>query len=120
MISKITISISLLLLTHSCYSAHEHSTTSTSTPLDIILETLFATLLLCLGIILSNKSNIASTSGGAEDDGLRPIALRVWAGKSERERGCGPFNVLEERLGFLNIRARREEFAVWAKEVGGR
>ena len=38
-------------------------------------------------------------------DELQPISWRVWAGKAEREsRGGGPFQVLEERVGFVDIR----------------
>jgi len=40
---------------------------------------------------------------GAEE--LKPITWRVWAGKAERESGGGgPFQGLEERLGFVDIR----------------
>lgn len=47
---------------------------------------------MCVGLVL-----------GAEE--LKPITWRVWAGKAEREsRGGGPFQALEERLGFMDIR----------------
>lgn len=86
------------------YSAHEHSSTSAAAlPLDITLETVVASLLLLLGIVLSGAGS------------LRPISLRVWTGKLEREKGAGPFSMLEERLGFLNIGARRDEFAAWSR-----
>lgn len=95
----------------SCYSAYEHSkfhetsprtsylgsTGSAPTPpprlpLDISLETIFSVFLVCVGLVL-----------GAEE--LKPITWRVWAGKAEREsRGGGPFQALEERLGFMDIR----------------
>ena len=40
---------------------------------------------------------------GAEE--LKPIKWRVWGGKVERESGGGgPFQGLEERLGFVDIR----------------
>ena len=54
----------------------------------------------------------------AGGDNLRPIALRTWAGKLEREKGAGPFAMLDERSGFLDIRAKREEGGGWMKEVG--
>lgn len=60
-----------------------------------------------LGIVLG---------GGREQ--LRPIALRAWAGRLERDKGAGPFNMLEERLGFLDVRERRAEFAQWARQAG--
>lgn len=40
---------------------------------------------------------------GAED--LKPISWRVWAGQVEREGGgAGPFQGLEDRVGFVDIR----------------
>lgn len=47
---------------------------------------------ICIGLVL-----------GAEE--LKPISWRVWAGKVERESGGGgPFQGLEDRLGFVDIR----------------
>ena len=47
---------------------------------------------MCVGLVL-----------GAEE--LKPITWRVWAGKAESEsRGGGPFQALEERLSFMDIR----------------
>ena len=47
---------------------------------------------ICVGLVL-----------GAEE--LKPIIWRVWAGKAERESGGGgPFQGLEDRLGFVDIR----------------
>lgn len=94
-----------------CYSAYEHSrfheasprtshlssaepapTTAPYLPLDISLETILSVFFVCVGLVL-----------GAEE--LRPITWRVWAGKAEREsRGGGPFQALEERLSFMDIR----------------
>ncbi|KAI5805910.1 magnesium transporter [Geopyxis carbonaria] len=112
--SKALITLSTLLLTHSCYSAHEHASTFASSasqlPTDILVETLLAAALLCLGLVLS--------AGSTEDGALRPISLRVWAGKLEREKGCGPFGFLEERLGFFDVRGAREEFAEFVKAKG--
>ncbi|KAI5814982.1 magnesium transporter [Pyronema omphalodes] len=100
-----------LLLTHSCYSAHEHSSLSpisaanpSTMPLDIQIETVIAALLALIGIVLS---------GGK--DQLREIQQRVWMGRLEREKGAGPWSMLEERTGFLDIRERRREFREWAK-----
>jgi len=39
----------------------------------------------------------------------------VWSGLLEREKGYGQFSYLEERVGFLDIRAKRAEFAKWVK-----
>jgi hypothetical protein len=116
------------------YSAHEHSTLATlagrasvspvtsyimpkiDLPLDITLETLTAVLLLCVGLVL----------GSAE---LKPIEWRVWAGELERNKTAktqsingdalgprgNPYAALEQRQGFLDIRAQRSEFANWVK-----
>ena len=48
--------------------------------------------MICVGLVV-----------GAEE--LKPITWRVWAGKVERESGGGgPFQGLEDRLGFVDIR----------------
>lgn len=49
-------------------------------------------MLICIGLVT-----------GAE--GLRPIHWRVWAGQAEKEgRGRGPYEGLENRIGFVDIR----------------
>lgn len=90
---------------------------STSLPLDIAIETVVATLLMTVGFVV-----------GAPP--LRPIPWRVWAGKIEREGEDGfrdgsgnvsrdylgnPFQGLETRPNFVDIRKQRREFAEWAK-----
>ncbi len=56
---------------------------------------------------------------GAED--LKPINWRVWAGKVEKESGGGgPYQGLEERMGFVDIRAKRTEFADWVRNHNDR
>ncbi|KIW06722.1 uncharacterized protein PV09_02416 [Verruconis gallopava] len=114
------------------YSSYEHSVThstpsSTSEslyilPTDIVLETLFSTTLLCVGIVLGSPS-------------LRPIEWNKWAkevtlddrrppGKRKFERqGDGttvgnPFRFLEdgERRGFADVMGQRKEFAKWVRE----
>ncbi|CAD0050753.1 unnamed protein product [Aureobasidium pullulans] len=116
------------------YSAHEHSTLATlaggvpvspvhsyimpqiDLPLDITLETLTAVLLLCVGIVIGSPE-------------LKPIQWRVWAGKLEKEKSSktqsingdplgprgNPYAALEQRQGFLDIRAQRKDFADWVK-----
>lgn len=75
-------------------------------PIDIKIETLFAVFLACFGLVLGSES-------------LRPIAWNVWAGNIERAGGAAnPFRVLEERSNYVDIRAKREEFAQWAKGGG--
>ncbi|KAL2043285.1 hypothetical protein N7G274_003591 [Stereocaulon virgatum] len=116
--------LGLLLLSHACYSAYEHSTLltispqssslkptatfslppSASLPLDISLETILSVIMICAGLVV-----------GAEE--LKPITWRAWAGKVERENGgVGPFQGLEDRLGFVDIRAKRKEFADWVRD----
>ncbi len=83
-------------------------------PLDIILETIFSVLLLCVGVVLSSPD-------------LKPIQWNVWAGTLERSKearatkevgigGGNPYATLEERPGFLDIRGRRKEFAAWVRD----
>ena len=101
---------------YSCYSAYEHSSliarlprTSGSTsaanptlpslPPDISLETIVSVFLICVGLVV-----------GAEK--LQPISWRVWAGKAERESGGGPFQGLEDRLGFFDIRVSARSWSL--------
>ncbi|KAH7326764.1 magnesium transporter [Stachybotrys elegans] len=121
----------LILLAHACYSAQEHAVTASLTkqhsplhqqsenslPTDIYLETLVATFVVSLGLVLGTPK-------------LRPIRWNTWAGKIEREGEAGfldssgevekdfrgnPFASLESRRGFLDIRKQRREFTEWAK-----
>ncbi|KJZ71202.1 hypothetical protein HIM_09408 [Hirsutella minnesotensis 3608] len=126
----------LVLLAHACYSAQEHAVlsstlakhagsqqqhTRSSLPLDICIETVTATLVMCLGLVLGSQK-------------LRPVQWHVWAGKLEREGDAGfldgsgkvdkeyrgsPFATLESRPGFVDIRRQRREFAEWVKNAGG-
>ncbi|KAL7945755.1 magnesium transporter [Trichoderma barbatum] len=112
--------VGLVILAHGCYSAHEHTVLSStsvqhptssaaSLPLDIYIETIAATFLICLGLVLG--------SGAPE-----PIQWRTWAGKIERESDGGslgdadketrgnPFNTLEARSGFINIHKLHSDF----------
>lgn len=123
MASRAVTVIGIVLLAHACYSAYEHSTLTsqikasspasssptpsspptTSLPLDISLETIISVMLICIGLV-----------SGVEE--LQPIEWRVWAGKVERDRKGGPYTGLEERMGFVNIRAKRKEFADWVRD----
>lgn len=96
-----------------CYSAYEHSAIhaisphqstiassppsqapSIGLPLDISIETILSVAFICIGLVL-----------GAEE--LKPIKWRVWAGKAERGNGGGgPFQGLDDRFGFVDIRVR--------------
>jgi len=123
-----------------CYSAQEHSalkssrtvsstsaasldaSSPTSLPLDIAIEAVLATVVVCLGLVLGAPA-------------LRPIRWRAWAGAIEKE-GPGafsspgeaeepmgpvagnPFRMLESRPGFVDIRRQRKEFAQWIKAGG--
>ncbi|KAL2887399.1 transmembrane protein 32 [Ceratocystis lukuohia] len=117
--------LGLVLLIHACYSAQEHTTLQalrptssfSSLPLDIVIETIAATMVLTLGLILSAPT-------------LRPINWRVWAGKLEREGPAvfsediskatdiigNPFFSLESRPSFIDIRGQRKNFAKWTLE----
>lgn len=94
----------------SAYSAHEFSAIATKIhvkpdlPLDIKLETLTAVFLACFGLVLGSEP-------------LKPVAWNVWAGNIEKDGGAAnPFRVLEDRSNYLDIRAKRKEFAEWARD----
>lgn len=75
-------------------------------PLDVSIETILSVVFICVGLVL-----------GAEE--LKPISWRVWAGNMERESGGGgPFQGLEDRLGFVDIRKKRKDFADWIRDQG--
>jgi hypothetical protein len=93
---------------------------ATSLPLDISIETIVATVVICLGLVIGMPP-------------LRPIQWRVWAGKIEREGEAGfldgsgevskdfmgnPFRLLETRPGFVDIRKQRKDFAQWVRDGG--
>ncbi|ERF75164.1 hypothetical protein EPUS_06204 [Endocarpon pusillum Z07020] len=117
-LSKLCIAIGLVFLAHAGYSAHEYSAfysrihsanTSTvySLPLDIRIETIVSVFLICFGLV-------------AGADPLKPINWNVWAGNIEKEGGArNPFRGLEERAGFVDIRAKRKEFADWIHQLFG-
>ncbi|WPG99669.1 Hypothetical protein R9X50_00248800 [Acrodontium crateriforme] len=124
--------LGILFLSHAVYSAWEHSLLPSSSlppspssilpqaldpkinlPLDIVLETLASVFFLCLGVVLSSPS-------------LKPIQWSAWAGRLERckearkytEFGVGggnPYENLEERPGFLDIRGANRDFAEWIR-----
>lgn len=93
--------LSLILLCRA-YSAHEFSTLSTrpdhqaALPLDIKLETLISVLLACTGLVLSS-------------DPLKPISWSTWAGNIEKDGAVNPFDGLEDRAGFMDIRVSPDE-----------
>ncbi|KAI9644652.1 hypothetical protein NHQ30_006676 [Ciborinia camelliae] len=101
-------------------SITSHPATATSLPIDISIETIVSIFIVCLGLVLGTPE-------------LRPIQWRVWAGKVEREGAKGfmnadgevdkdfvgnPFEVLESRPSFIDIRRQRYEFAEWVREGG--
>ena len=75
----------------------------------IKIETVVSVLLLCLAVVLNSAE-------------MKPVKWREWASKQEREnpRYLHPFlksvantstsNILENRPGFIDIRAKRTEF----------
>ncbi|KAI4269651.1 MAG: hypothetical protein LQ337_007147 [Flavoplaca oasis] len=127
-LSRALLVIGTFFLCHACYSAYEHATyvsaitsrnrsppssirpavPSSSAlevlPLDVSIETVVSVVLICVGLVM-----------GAEQ--LKPINWRVWAGRAEvRSGGGGPFQGLESRVGFMDI--RRKDFADWVREKG--
>jgi hypothetical protein len=107
-----TIDVKPRLTKGSAYSAHEFSTLSiklhknAALPLDIKLETLASVFLACFGLVLGS-------------DSLKPISWHAWAGQIEKDGAPNPFRGLEERVGFMDIRAERKEFSDWARQQNG-
>ncbi len=86
--------------------SQSQQSTAASLPLDISLEIIISVALICFGLVV-----------GAEE--LKPISWRVWAGRIEQESGGGgPYQGLEARIGFVDIRARRKDFANWVRSQG--
>ncbi|KAI4101908.1 MAG: hypothetical protein LQ339_004798 [Xanthoria mediterranea] len=129
-LSRALLVIGTVLLSHACYSAYEHashmsaitsrqhfpsssvhSTASslpapTALPFDISIETVLSVALICVGLVMDAEQ-------------LKPIRWRVWAGQVEKESGGGgPFQGLENRVGFMDIRKQRKEFADWIRDKG--
>lgn len=76
-----------------------------ATPPDIILETLISVVLLAIGYVLRSPP-------------LKPIVWSKWAGELERSGAPHVFQGLEQRIGFVDIRAKRREFAHWVRAQG--
>jgi membrane magnesium transporter 1 len=89
-------------------------------PLDISIETITATVIICAGLVLNAAP-------------LHPIQWRVWAGKIEREGNSGlgraekegrddsignPFRGLEIRPGFVDVRKQRQDFFTHGVKAG--
>ncbi|KAI4282557.1 MAG: hypothetical protein L6R38_002854 [Xanthoria sp. 2 TBL-2021] len=129
-LSRALLVIATVLLSHACYSAYEHashisaitsrnrspsssihptassSPAPTALPLDISIETVVSVVLICVGLVMDAEQ-------------LKPINWQVWAGQVEKESGGGgPFQGLENRVGFMDIRKQRKEFADWVREKG--
>ena len=48
---------------------------------------------------------------------LKPISWSQWAGQIEQEGGGrNPFRGLDDRVGFMDIRSKRKEFAQWIRD----
>jgi hypothetical protein len=84
-------------------SLHSSSPTA-SVPLDIQIETVVSILLSCVGLVLGSEP-------------LKPVSWSSWAGQIEKEGGGkSPFRGLEDRVGFMDIRAKRREFSQWVRD----
>ncbi|KAL6885329.1 magnesium transporter [Trichoderma longibrachiatum] len=123
--------VGLVILAHGCYSAYEHtllastsvqhpaSPSAAALPLDIYIETIVATFMILLGLVLGT---------GAPE----PIQWHTWAGKIEREANGkssltghadkealgNPYNALEARSGFINIHKLHGDFVKYTQQLG--
>ncbi|KAK9461141.1 magnesium transporter [Lipomyces oligophaga] len=95
--------LSLLLLLHAAYSAHEFSHyvkyligRNDTLPIDIVVEAIVATALFSFAQVISARK-------------LQPISFSKWAKNMEFE-GRSPFAFLERRPGFLDVGKARESY----------
>ncbi|THC97537.1 hypothetical protein EYZ11_002960 [Aspergillus tanneri] len=99
-ISRLTTFFGLVLLAH---ANARLSSASSALPLDIVIEALVSLVIVSVGLVLGAPK-------------LKPISWSEWAGQIEREGGVrNPYRMLEERYSFWDVRAKRKEFADWAK-----
>ncbi|RLV91847.1 hypothetical protein JA1_003577 [Spathaspora sp. JA1] len=113
--------IGIVLLTHAGYSAFEHHklashTIHTSLPLDIIVETLIATVILIFGSIASIKNSPILTLENEVVDidskYLKPIKITD-SSQLDQIVGMSEYDRLENRIEFIDVVAKRREFAQW-------
>ncbi|KAK9481132.1 magnesium transporter [Lipomyces japonicus] len=98
------IGFALVLLAHAGYSAYEFShylkhltITDANLPVDIIVETIVATVLFSFGIVLNAPQ-------------LQPVEFAKYAKILEKD-GRSPFAFLENRLGYADLKKLRDVYA---------
>ncbi|KAL5120236.1 hypothetical protein ACEQ8H_001794 [Pleosporales sp. CAS-2024a] len=133
--STILNTVGALFLTHAVYSAHEHTTAFSATPLatDITLELLFSIVLLSTGIVLSAQPlrpiQNAQWAGHISRAGQRPEGQYTREGEAILSEG-DPYAFLgldggfgdgktggkgEGRRGFWDVRSKRKEYDEWVR-----
>ncbi|EGW34434.1 uncharacterized protein SPAPADRAFT_49477 [Spathaspora passalidarum NRRL Y-27907] len=116
--------IGILLLTHAGYSAFEHHKLASHTihsalPLDIIVETIVATVIIVFGSITSIKNSPALTLDNEvvtmDSQYLKPIRATD-ASQLDQIVGVSEYDRFDNRIEFVDVIAKRREYAEWIKE----
>lgn len=114
--------IGLISLFHAGYSSYEFTqsqksySTSLPYPKDIILEVFISLLILTIDLFLSpNKSNLSLINDDSvkNEYKLRPILMKDAVVEDEK-LGAGPFKFVESRTTFIDVNAKRKQYAEWA------
>ncbi|KAF3000263.1 hypothetical protein E8E13_008050 [Curvularia kusanoi] len=122
--------VGALFLTHAVYSAHEHTSAFTNTPLpfDITLELLAGIFMLSTGIVISADKlkpiQCAEWAGQISRNGRQPEGKYTREGEAILSEG-DPYAFLgldggiggtgEGRRGFWDVRGKRKEYEEWAR-----
>ncbi|KAH4234164.1 hypothetical protein HBI18_024740 [Parastagonospora nodorum] len=127
--------VGALFLTHAVYSAHEHTSAFSATPLptDITLELLLSIFLLSTGIVMSAQPlrpiQNAKWAGQISREGQRPEGQYTREGEAILSEG-DPYAFLgldggfgegktsgkgEGRRGFWDVKSKRNEYEEWVR-----
>ncbi|CCH46288.1 putative secreted protein [Wickerhamomyces ciferrii] len=118
--------IGLASLLHAGYSSYEftHLQKSHSIdlpfPKDITLEVIISLLILTFDLFFQStpsKLSLINNDVIKSEYRLKPILMKDAVVEDEK-LGAGPFKFIESRTNFIDINAKRREFAEWAGDQG--
>ena len=117
-----------LVLLHAGYSSWEiHKAVSSgltyyALPTDVYLEVAVGVILFIFAAIQATKNSPFLNKAGElvqpEAPFLKPIETRKATGEFEKV-GITPFDELENRVEFIDIQKKRQEYADWAQSKEG-
>ncbi|CDK25030.1 unnamed protein product [Kuraishia capsulata CBS 1993] len=120
--------IGVILLINSGYSSYEHRQLSKTLlhsrhfplPLDVKMEAVVGCVLVLIGAIISiqpNQTHVVDVASGSVVEGYTEEALRpIDMGKAtirQEAMGTSDYAQIENRPGYIDIRARRKEYQEW-------